>query len=188
MALSSYVMLLHVGYIDSAHSLYLQVWLEQGILGLLALLALLVMALRYADRRALWHVAALASFAVILVHGIFEIPLYGGRGIQLLFVPLALLARPTGLPPLPQRTKRRPIARPGGIALAVLSLLALLVLLLPAPRAAFLANLGAVQLNKGYGVAVHLEALRRLGPCPLHRLTFRGVLPPDAAQMRLPGL
>jgi ribonuclease HII len=31
-------------------------------------------------------------------------------------------------------------------------------------------------LNKGYGTAKHLEALRRHGPCPLHRLSFRGVV------------
>ncbi len=31
--------------------------------------------------------------------------------------------------------------------------------------------------HKGYGSAAHLEALRRHGPCPLHRLSFRGVLP-----------
>lgn len=31
--------------------------------------------------------------------------------------------------------------------------------------------------HKGYGTREHLDALRRLGPCPLHRLTFRGVLP-----------
>jgi ribonuclease HII len=30
--------------------------------------------------------------------------------------------------------------------------------------------------NKGYGTAKHLEALRRHGPCPLHRLSFRGVV------------
>jgi ribonuclease HII len=30
--------------------------------------------------------------------------------------------------------------------------------------------------HKGYGTARHLDALRRLGPCPLHRLSFRGVL------------
>jgi len=30
--------------------------------------------------------------------------------------------------------------------------------------------------HKGYGAAVHLEALRKHGPCPLHRKTFRGVL------------
>ena len=31
--------------------------------------------------------------------------------------------------------------------------------------------------HKGYGTQQHLEALAKLGPCPLHRLTFRGVLP-----------
>lgn len=30
--------------------------------------------------------------------------------------------------------------------------------------------------NKGYGTARHLEALRRHGPCPLHRLSFRRVV------------
>ena len=30
--------------------------------------------------------------------------------------------------------------------------------------------------NKGYGTAQHLTALERHGPCPLHRLTFRGVV------------
>lgn len=34
--------------------------------------------------------------------------------------------------------------------------------------------------HKGYGTADHYAALRAHGPCPLHRLTFRGVLP-DAA-------
>jgi ribonuclease HII len=31
--------------------------------------------------------------------------------------------------------------------------------------------------HKGYGTAGHYEALRKYGPCPLHRVTFRGVLP-----------
>ena len=30
--------------------------------------------------------------------------------------------------------------------------------------------------HKGYGAASHLDALRKHGPCPLHRKTFRGVL------------
>jgi len=40
--------------------------------------------------------------------------------------------------------------------------------------------------HKGYGTASHCEALRRLGPCPLHRRTFE----PVAALLRprLPGL
>jgi ribonuclease HII len=29
--------------------------------------------------------------------------------------------------------------------------------------------------NKGYGTAQHLAALRRYGPCPIHRRTFSGV-------------
>ncbi len=31
--------------------------------------------------------------------------------------------------------------------------------------------------HKGYAVAEHREVLLRIGPCPEHRLTFRGVLP-----------
>lgn len=43
--------------------------------------------------------------------------------------------------------------------------------------------------HKGYGVAVHLAALRALGPCPIHRLTFRGVLPDKTPrQLGLPGV
>lgn len=31
--------------------------------------------------------------------------------------------------------------------------------------------------HMGYGTKAHLEAIRQLGPCRLHRLTFRGVKP-----------
>jgi ribonuclease HII len=31
--------------------------------------------------------------------------------------------------------------------------------------------------NVGYGTSTHLEGLRKSGPCPLHRRTFRGVIP-----------
>ena len=31
--------------------------------------------------------------------------------------------------------------------------------------------------HKGYGTALHLQAIQRIGPCPLHRRSFRGVLP-----------
>lgn len=33
------------------------------------------------------------------------------------------------------------------------------------------------EIHKGYGTKAHLEALRTLGPCPIHRMTFRGVRP-----------
>jgi len=32
--------------------------------------------------------------------------------------------------------------------------------------------------NKGYPTKEHIEAIRRHGPCPIHRRTFRGVMPP----------
>ncbi len=37
-----------------------------------------------------------------------------------------------------------------------------------------------LETHKGYGTAAHYAALRRLGPCPQHRRTFRGVLPDQA--------
>ncbi len=37
------------------------------------------------------------------------------------------------------------------------------------------------KIHKGYGTEDHYAALRRLGPCPQHRLTFRGVLPEKPA-------
>jgi ribonuclease HII len=33
--------------------------------------------------------------------------------------------------------------------------------------------------NKGYGTQHHLETLKKFGPCPFHRLTFKGVLQVD---------
>jgi ribonuclease HII len=32
-------------------------------------------------------------------------------------------------------------------------------------------------VHKGYGVPEHLQALETYGPCPVHRLTYRPVLP-----------
>jgi ribonuclease HII len=45
--------------------------------------------------------------------------------------------------------------------------------------------------HKGYGVKNHFEALRVLGPCPMHRLTFKGVCPETQAKealLWLPGI
>ncbi|WP_285906706.1 ribonuclease HII [Pseudodesulfovibrio pelocollis] len=39
-----------------------------------------------------------------------------------------------------------------------------------------------LEKHMGYGTQVHLEAIIRLGPCPMHRLTFRGVRPEPAPQ------
>lgn len=41
--------------------------------------------------------------------------------------------------------------------------------------------------HKGYASAKHLQALRRFGPCPAHRLTFASVLPRESAPMNEAG-
>lgn len=37
--------------------------------------------------------------------------------------------------------------------------------------------------HKGYGAAAHREALRRLGPCPLHRLSYRPLVKLDQGRL-----
>lgn len=39
-----------------------------------------------------------------------------------------------------------------------------------------------LELHMGYGTQAHMEAIRRLGPCAQHRLTFRGVRPEEPEQ------
>ncbi|UQZ89573.1 ribonuclease HII [Deltaproteobacteria bacterium Smac51] len=41
--------------------------------------------------------------------------------------------------------------------------------------------------HKGYGTAVHLKALVEHGPCPCHRLTFRGVRQDEAPAVKAEG-
>ncbi len=44
-------------------------------------------------------------------------------------------------------------------------------------------------VHKGYGTKAHLDALRGMGPSPVHRASFRGVGPkPREAQLWLPGI
>ncbi|HEY7139809.1 MAG TPA: ribonuclease HII [Methylomirabilota bacterium] len=42
--------------------------------------------------------------------------------------------------------------------------------------------------HKGYATAVHLDALSRLGPCPLHRRSFHGVGPDAGSEVSDPSL
>jgi tetratricopeptide (TPR) repeat protein len=98
MIYSTYVLLLHVGFIDHSHNLFLNVAVEQGLVALLSLVwmwVIFVWAVGRAmlsrrsrrGRRALF--AAALSLTIILVHGLVDGALYGSRGALLLFVPLA---------------------------------------------------------------------------------------------------
>jgi len=140
MAYVSYGLLLHVGFQPHSHNLLLELWLRQGLLGLLALAWMAATVWRLRRSPSWWRPWALASLAVIALHGVVDIPLYGGRGMMLAFIPLALLARgPLGQPvSLPVRATLALAA-----ALALL-LAAALLAFLPAGRSLLQSNLGAL--------------------------------------------
>lgn len=144
MAYSTYALLVHVGFLTHAHNLFLDIWLEQGIVGEVAWVGLLSAAVRLAGRENIWRGPALAALATITLHGLVDDAFYGydGCGILLLFTPLAILARGAWLTGGGE-------AQDGGgkvrrtLGLSALALM-LVLLLLPGTRAAAQANLGAV--------------------------------------------
>ncbi len=95
MVYSSYALLTHVGHTFHAHNLWLDVWLEQGLLGVVALIGLVINAVWPRPNSSGWRTAALASLGVVLIHTLFDDPFYGYSGalIPLVFVPLGLLQR-----------------------------------------------------------------------------------------------
>ena len=144
MAYSSYALLVHVGFLTHAHNLFLDIWLEQGILGVVAWIGLLGVAVRLASRQNAWRGPVLVALATIVLHGLVDDSFYGydGRGALLLFAPLAVLVRGARLVDSGKAPK---LGRPVGRALGAFGLaFVFAVLLSPAARAAAQANLGAV--------------------------------------------
>ncbi|NLD43555.1 MAG: hypothetical protein GX657_08680 [Chloroflexi bacterium] len=151
MQFSVYALLIHVGYVPHAHNLFLDVLIEQGVLGLLGLAwlvgAALAMALRQLRRGSgptSWVVeAAVASLLVGLAHGLVDDVLYESRAMLFLWVPFGLLLATSSWQRGEVDEKRRGPARwcvPAGLAAAAVTIL----LCWPTARAAFYANLGAV--------------------------------------------
>ncbi len=184
MAYSSYVLMLHVGHTIHSHNLLLDIWLEQGLAGLAAFIWLLGAGVRAGQRmgadkrmeesvdRGQWAAAALVSLAVILAHGLVDDAFYGSRGVLLLFVPFAFLARGGGGAGAQGRGGAGEKGRRGAsafISASALSL-ALLLALLPQTRAGFQANLGTLlQTRAELGVYEWpkwpiQDALRRQAP------------------------
>lgn len=175
MAYVSYGLLLHVGFQPHSHNLLLEIWLRQGLLGLVAVAWLALNVLRLRHSPSWWRPWALASLAVMALHGVVDIPLYGGRGLMVAFIPLALLARGPAGEPL--RLARRP-----GLALTAALLLVAAGALLaftPAGRATVQANLGALAQTRAE-LALYRwpewplqDELRRTGAVDLAPITAR---------------
>ena len=112
MVYSSYMLLIHVGYLTHAHNLFLQVAVEQGLIALAAFLALLIAAFgallspagfrAYAGRStaagapgaaAQRHtvgaarLAAVAALVALVVHGMADAGLYASRLAPVVFLP-----------------------------------------------------------------------------------------------------
>ena len=159
MAYSSYALLVHVPHTAHAHNLVLDIWLAQGLAGLIAFAWLLVAALApvavtsciapasSTARGSRWRSAATVSVLTLFLHGLLDDVSYGygGVGALALFVPFALLARRSaGTPRRPVRSSRRVLIALAGTAAISLALAAVH----PAVRAQVAANRGALQQTR----------------------------------------
>ena len=95
---STYALLIHVPVMIHVHNMYLHILVEQGLLGLAALMAMLlipaVLALRAlipSAKTSPLLLAALAALAVEILHGLVDYPLHGNRSLLFLWVPAAFV-------------------------------------------------------------------------------------------------
>ena len=135
MVYSSYVMLLHVGFIPHTHNLYLDLALEQGLPALLIFLCMCGLFFARFWRQALRpdaHApraemgAAALSLLIILLHGLVDDPFYRGRAVLWFFVPLAFVGTLPQVQLAVQQRKHRwtlPALTLGAIALVAAALL-----------------------------------------------------------------
>jgi O-antigen ligase len=141
MPYSSYAWMIHVPYLTHAHNLYVDLWLETGLLGLFAFVMMVAVAFRAPMSN--WRAASLAAISVMLLHGLLDDPLfaYGLPGQLLMWLPFVAVAREAESAYLPLRL---PFAVTG-ISAAVA---ALLIAFVPPAQAAWQANLGALAQNR----------------------------------------
>jgi O-antigen ligase len=141
MTYSTYALLVHVGHTLHAHNLWLDVWLNLGLLGLLALAGLVVNAMWPKVSPSPWRMAALMTLGVLLLHTLVDDSLfgYGGAAIPIIFIPLGLLAR-SGTVPAQAHSRFQPAWAIWGVAASGL----IIGLVIPPGWALLEANLGTL--------------------------------------------
>lgn len=112
MALSSYVMLLHVGFIVFVHNMFLEIAVEQGIPALLSFLSLLLLALSSLSGALRRGVNALtagagAAIAALCVHGMLDSHGYYTKFVVLTFLLLGFALGLDGAVGKRRRHRRR---------------------------------------------------------------------------------
>ena len=196
---STYVLLIHVGFIGSPHNLYIELAAEQGVAGLLVFLAIVVLTFRLAwvvsGRQAsrssgpLPLAGAVAMLIVLLIHGLVDDPLYARRAALLfLLVPSGLV---TGMWRITAPAKpAKPAARAGlrtrrawlaGAALLALLLVAGILARRPL-AAAWHANLGALSQTRAELTVYDSAHFDRLSLDAVRRQTDTAVAEAQFAQ------
>jgi hypothetical protein len=155
---SQYIVSIPFGLLIHGHNVYLDALLEQGVIGLLSLLVIMGGTLwlmgrlpRPASGRntSLLRWAIITGVLVHAIHGLVEDPLYGSRGMLLLFaLPGLAVAVWQGERPAVAAKSKRSGDWWTTPALVVVLLLAAGFLFWPPWQAAWYANLGAVEMAR----------------------------------------
>jgi len=170
MTYSTYALLVHVGNTMHAHNLWLDVWLNLGLLGLLALAGMVINAVWVKPSPSPWRMVSLMTLGVILLHALVDDSIfgYGGAAIPIIFIPLGLLAR-SAVEPAPARSRWQP-----AWAIWIIAGIGLIIgLIIPSGRAVLAANLGALAQTRAELSVYHWpeieiqDALRQTGQVDL---------------------
>ena len=157
---SQYVMVIPHVLFDYSHNFYLDVALEQGLVGLLSMLTiflgtgiLMLVRTTVVNSELDWlRWAVLVSLVILILHGTLDDPLYANRGSILLFLApgIGVAVRNASKKPrdlADDRGGRRLVAKTRPF-LIVLVLAVGVISFLPQPLAAWIANMGAVSMAR----------------------------------------
>jgi O-antigen ligase len=152
-----YGILIQVPLQDHAHNTYLEVGLEQGLIGLGALLWGMTILLRWAWRaiergnNSPWGWAGMAAISMLAIHGVFDVVYYVTRTLPLIGIFLGMAwmlteASPTAAPTASRIRSfvPRPLAVVLGLGVVVLSM----VIFHRPILSTWYANLGAITQNR----------------------------------------
>lgn len=123
MLFSSYALFIDVPFLNHAHNLYLEIWLEQGVIGFIAFLWLIAeyYAWNWSNRfRLNWlSYGGLAATSILLLHGLTDAPLYVSRALPLLFVPLGFSIASLPVPKRQSKKTCSTFTHPSNVTVAV---------------------------------------------------------------------
>jgi O-antigen ligase len=91
---STYELLITVPFLPHAHNLLLEIWYEQGLLGIFSfvwfVVAFYLYSLQYRRRLNWMALAGAAAVTMMLIHGMVDVIFYFSRVISLMFIPFGL--------------------------------------------------------------------------------------------------